>query len=192
MSKQILIGLFPMFCFGVFYMNIEARPYNKIGTKTEIVVEATYEDSTDVNHGFLKELAYHESKNKWKIVSRNGHIGKYQMSKVALKEIGLHSKVSVKKFKHNPHIFNEAMQDEAQLKLLQVNWSYLGKYKNKIGQYINGIKITKSGILAGCHLVGVGNMIKYLKSNGNIIPRDGNGISIEKYLKRFGVFPIVI
>lgn len=193
MSKQILIGLFPLFVFCTYFKltstempKRETLEANEVATVSDTIKET--KDS--INDEFLNELAHLESKNKWKIVSRNGHIGKYQMSTLALKEIGMHKEVSATKFRKNPHIFNEVMQDSAQIELLKINWSYLGKLKSKIGKHINGILITKSGILAACHLVGVGNVRKYLISNGSIIPKDGNGISLERYLRKFKAFSL--
>ena len=71
-------------------------------------------------------------------------------------------------------------------------WSYLkalgaDKY---IGKIINEYKITTSGLLAGAHLKGAGSVIKYLKSNGQIIEKDGFGTSVETYIKKFAGYDV--
>ena len=53
------------------------------------------------------------------------------------------------------------------------------------GKEINGIQLTRSGMLAAAHLVGPGGLKKYLRSGGKNIPKDGNNTSIETYLKKF-------
>ena len=53
-----------------------------------------------------------------------------------------------------------------------------------IGCTINGVKITKSGLLAAAHLSGAGNVKSFL--NGGIDDfKDGNGTKLTTYLKEF-------
>jgi hypothetical protein len=58
------------------------------------------------------------------------------------------------------------------------------------GLEIRGIKITKAGILAGCHLGGPGGMKAYLDSNGYDNRTDIYNTSIEKYLKNYQIFDL--
>ena len=73
------------------------------------------------------------------------------------------------------------------LKIIYIKALRLDKY---VGKTIKGIYITESGLIAGAHLLGVGNVKKFLKSNGRKIPRDGYGTPITEYLSRFSGYDI--
>ncbi len=65
-------------------------------------------------------------------------------------------------------------------------WTYIQNYKltKKVGTTFRGIKVTASGLLAACHLVGasaINNMFK-----NKIVPSDANGTKATDYMKRFG------
>lgn len=142
---------------------------------------------------FLGALAGSESSGDPKIINDLGYIGKYQFGKSALKDLGLDKKITTQKFRKNPAIFPEHAQDNAMLKLLKLNKEYLGDYIKKFnGQVINGVKITKSGLLAGSHLVGAGAVKEFLDSGGKVVPRDGNNVPVTDYIKKFGKFQIDI
>ena len=140
---------------------------------------------------FLDKLAWRESRGNWKVVNRFGYAGKYQIGQAALTE--LNYKLDVDSFKLNPHIFPEDVQDSLAVELVKLNRrrikSYIDKYAGKI---INEIKVTESGILAATHLLGGGNVRKWLKSRGECCPLDGNGVSIEEYLVLFSNYKINI
>lgn len=136
---------------------------------------------------FLKALAQKESSLDPTNVNRLGYIGKYQFGKMALKDVGLEDKISTVKFKKNPSIWPEKEQDKAMIKLLKKNRDYLGEYLSQFeGKTIGGVKITKSGLLAGSHLVGAGAVKQFLDSNGQFVPKDGNGVPVTDYIKKFG------
>jgi hypothetical protein len=50
------------------------------------------------------------------------------------------------------------------------------------GKIVNGVRVTRAGILAGAHLAGPGNVKKFLRSGRNFT--DGN-ISIARYMEKF-------
>jgi hypothetical protein len=58
-------------------------------------------------------------------------------------------------------------------------------YEHFIGDSINGVVITKSGMIAASHLGGAGSLEKFLNSNGKINNKDVLGTSIYDYLKKF-------
>jgi len=47
------------------------------------------------------------------------------------------------------------------------------------------IKITKSGLLGASFLVGAADVKTYLITDGKVVSKDGNGVSLETYLKKF-------
>jgi hypothetical protein len=63
-------------------------------------------------------------------------------------------------------------------------------YEHFIGDSINGVVITKSGMIAASHLGGAGSLQKFLDSNGRINRKDVLGTSISGYLKRFRFYDL--
>jgi len=146
-----------------------------------------HKTKTSGNKNFLNALAQRESTNDWKSVNKFGYIGKYQFGKQALEDLGLDDKIDSHKFKLNPAIFPTHAQDKAMVELLKKNTEYLGDYiENFEGKMVAGVKITKSGLLAGSHLVGAGAIKQFLDSSGRIIPKDGNDVPVTEYIKKFG------
>ncbi|MGH6866506.1 MAG: hypothetical protein ACREDO_10135 [Methyloceanibacter sp.] len=60
------------------------------------------------------------------------------------------------------------------------------------GQVIDGIKITVSGMLAGAHLVGAGNLNEFLLSGGDSAGGDGNNVSVRSYVRGRADFQIQV
>ncbi len=142
---------------------------------------------------FLYKLSHRESTNNAKAINQLGYIGKYQMGPSALQDIGIYDTINFETFKNNPSIWPSKQQDKDMIKLLKKNKEYLGDYFNKYdGKKIGNIVITKSGLLAGSHLVGASNVKKFLDSNGSYIPKDGNGVSVTEYIMKFGGLNIKI
>jgi len=85
----------------------------------------------------------------------------------------------------------EHKQDQAMKQLLKNNKEYLGDYIDKwVGKTKKGIKITKSGLLAGAHLLGPSNVKKFLDEG--LITKDANGTPITEYIKKFGGYSVNI
>jgi hypothetical protein len=155
---------------------------------------------------FLADLGARESGGNYKAFNKFGYAGKYQMGEMALVDAGYYTKPgkkynndwsgkflgkdgvrSIQDFLNNP-----AAQENAQIVYKKKQWGYLkatGAH-SYIGKTINGYKITPSGLLAGAHLKGAGSVIKYLKSNGQIIEKDGFGTSVENYMKKFADYDV--
>ena len=140
---------------------------------------------------FLRALAHRESSSNPKAINDLGYIGKYQLGQMALQDLELDDKINAHKFKKNPNIFPEKAQDKAMVKLLKLNKEYLGDYINDFdGKIIGGVKITKSGLLAGSHLVGAYAVKQFLDSNGKIVPKDGNDVPVTEYIQKFGGYQL--
>jgi len=171
---------------------LDKSGYNK--TEKEIIIKKAEvkKPKKNENKKFLNAIAKSESSDPTDI-NQYGYIGKYQFGKMALTDLGLDDKIDVDKFRKNPKIFPERAQDRAMVKLLKINKEYLGDYIDKYeGKIISGVKITKSGLLAGSHLVGASDVKKFLDSNGRIIPKDGNNVPVTHYIKKFGGYQISI
>jgi len=131
------------------------------------------------NHNeFLDEVGFRESSNNYKAVNQFGYLGKYQFGRKTLNAIGFKD-VSNHEFLSNPEI-----QEEAMLVLLQKNKHTLRReIKKYVGETVNGIYITESGILAAAHLGGAGNVRKFFRKGYEF--KDGNGTKMTSYMIRF-------
>ena len=158
---------------------------------------------------FLNALGARESGGKcgkYSIMNKYGYAGKYQMGEMALVDAGYYVKPS-KKYNNDwsgkfsgkdgvnsiqDFLSSPKSQENAQIIYKKKQWGYLkavgaDKY---LGKIINGYTITPSGLLAGAHLKGAGSVIKYLKSNGQIVEKDAFGTSVETYLKQFSGYDV--
>ena len=77
------------------------------------------------------------------------------------------------------------MSDIALERFTGNNWYLLRDYHHYQGKIINGIKITKAGMLAGAHLKGWSFVRLFLISNGLIDGRDSNGVPVSSYIRKF-------
>ena len=133
---------------------------------------------------FINDLGYSESGNNWLCINRIGCFGEWQFGESTLKYLG-YKKITLRKFKANPGIFPRELQLEVLRTLIKVNLLILMDYEHFIGDSINGVVITKSGMIAASHLGGAGSLEKFLNSNGKINKKDVLGTSIYDYLKKF-------
>ena len=131
-------------------------------------------------------MAIRESESPdWKAVNPIGCMGWFQFSGATLKELG-YGHISSKAFRADPGIFLPETQVELFYRLISLNESELiGEIELYSGQVINGILITKSGILAGAHLGGACGVRSFLRSGGKYNPWDRNKTSIADYVKKF-------
>ena len=136
------------------------------------------------NHSsFLNAVGYRESTNNYKAVNQFGYLGKYQFGRKTLNAIGLDS-VSNREFLANPNI-----QEEAMSILLKKNRHTLRREIRKyVGDTINGIYITESGILAAAHLAGAGNVKKFFRRGYEF--KDGNGTKMTSYMIMFANYDL--
>ena len=83
-------------------------------------------------------------------------------------------------------LYDAALQENAFTAYMSKNkWILRREIKRYVGSYVNGVKVTESGILAAAHLAGAGNVKIYLRSRGKIGFSDAFGTSIRYYLKKF-------
>jgi hypothetical protein len=150
---------------------------------------------------FLNALANRESSMNPTSVNGFGYAGLFQMGEAALQDAGYYrgdatrtndwtgnwtGKAGINSladFLNNPDAQIQAVvayqnKITAQIHSLGLDAS--------IGKTINGVPITKSGLVAGAHLVGIGNLSNFINSNGANVPRDGNGIPVSDYVAQFG------
>lgn len=142
---------------------------------------------------YLQDLAFRESANRPWVVNQYGYMGLYQMGRTALIDAGYmdssgrwtgkNGATSQAAFLADQNIQTAAINDYN-----RVQWGYITRMglDRYVGQTIGGVQITESGLLAGAHLLGAGNLAKFLRSDGVTVPRDGNGVPITQYIAGFG------
>ena len=163
---------------------IEVTPVKEVSVITPKLEAPKVKMPVVKNHSkFLDEIGFRESSNNYKAVNQFGYLGKYQFGRKTLNAIGFDS-ISNYEFLSNPSI-----QEEAMLTLLKKNKHTLRReIKNYVGQTINGIYITESGILAAAHLGGAGNVKKFFRKGYEF--KDGNGTKMTSYMVRFADYDL--
>jgi hypothetical protein len=170
--------------------------FGEIEIKKDIITVGKIKSNKDK---FLDGLAKSESRGDYGIANKYRYVGKYQFGRIALREIG-YSNEKINKimssvyFDHeknqwrfNQDYFTPQEQEEAiEVFMSRLEQIYLKKEISKyVGKTINGIKITKPGLLAGAHLGGAKSVKIFLTSNGRINKHDAFGTSVRDYIKMF-------
>lgn len=128
--------------------------------------------------GFKEAVGFKESQGNYLTVNKYGYLGKYQFNRNTLSMIGLNDSSNFLQDSKLQEIAFDAYTAKNK-------WILRRDIKRYVGRYMNGVKITESGILAAAHLAGAGNVKKYLRSGGSYDFADAFGTSIRYYLKKF-------
>lgn len=144
--------------------------------------------------GFMRNIRQSEGSGDYSTNTGNGFYGAYQMGDEALQDAGYMDaggnwtgKDGVKSL--DDYLSNPTAQDNAFLAYGEKNLSYLGNWQQYIGQTINGVPVTRAGLIAGSHLVGAGGLKYWLTSGGDCTNKgtgsdavDGNGTCAGTYV----------
>ncbi len=155
---------------------------------------------------YLAALCTRESGCNPSSQNQSGYLGNYQMGEAALIDAGYYNKDNTpdtndwkgswtgKNGINSKADFFASAEKQAQAinDYNDKQWSYIKADGSDqyLGQTINGILITESGLLAGAHLVGHGGLHKFLASNGQVVPQDGNKIAVTHYIGKFSGYNI--
>ncbi len=139
---------------------------------------------SDENADFKEEMAMSESSNKSDVVNTDGFMGKYQFGDDRLTDFQNDTGIE---FNRTDFLNDESLQDQV------FDWhvndisNYIdsNNLNSFIGKTINGIKITKQGLIAGAHLGGKYGMRQFLETGGEYNPSDKNGTKISDYIIKF-------
>ena len=163
----------------------------------KVLLEEELHRKLEENKIFKKALAFKESSNRPDVINSIGAMGMYQFMHYTLKDLGL-GHITVQKFREDPSIFPETLQEDAlelkiQKDLQQLQYQRFRKngsinYLNKADSIIQSIDVSVAGLIAGCHLGGVQGVINFLDSKGTRNPSDIYGTSIFKYIKEFSAY----
>ena len=162
--------------------NLSVRANNETYMKVKAEVEYGLEFECFVNH-----LGLRESNNNWKAINTKGYIGEWQFGYGTLKTLG-YGYITPEKFKDDPNIFPRSLQKQVLRELVDVNIGELVSYEKYIGTTINGVKITRAGLIAAAHLGGMVSVKKFLTSHGVIDFKDIYGTKTSDYIREFGIY----
>ena len=127
---------------------------------------------------FKEAIAFKESQGNYAAVNTLGYLGKYQFGVTTLDLLGIKN---ADFFLKNPELQEKAFLANAK----RNKWVLRRDIKSFVGEKIDGIRITESGILAAAHLAGPGNVKRYLRSYGALGFTDAYGTDILSYIRKF-------
>jgi hypothetical protein len=130
---------------------------------------------------FKEAIAFKESQGNYAAVNTLGYLGKYQFGVTTLELLGIKN--------HELFLKSPELQEKAFLANMKRNkWVLRRDIKRFVGQKMDGILVTESGILAAAHLAGPGNVKRYLRSYGTLDSEDAYGTDILSYMHKFSGF----
>jgi serralysin len=150
---------------------------------------------------FFAAIRARESSGDYGVVSRFGYLGAYQFGEAALVDLGLavrdanpfnndFSKGFTGKFgveTRAEFLASKTAQDSAAAEWWNLLWNRIRFNDIEIydQQTLNGVKLTKTGMVAASHLLGTGALIDFIESGGTDVGNDALGTTITDYIKLF-------
>lgn len=163
--------------------------YKRTGIDKKGMYRGNYQDFKDA-------IAFHESTDDYGVVNKYGYMGRYQMGKLALIDAGFmdsngnwtelaknYGVSSRESFLNNKTAQDVAFDLLVKKELGYINNLGLDKY---VGQKMNDIEITESGLVAAIHLVGIGDTKEALEIGDLSSKSDKNGTTAKEYMENFG------
>lgn len=153
---------------------------------------------------FFAAMRQRESSGDYSVVNRFGYAGAYQFGEAALIDLGyaprdanvydnVYSKGflgkngvdSLAEFLRSP-----AEQDKAAASWFTLLWSRIRYFDLEFyaDQTLNGVPLTKTGMIAATHLLGTQKLIDFVKSGGVVSGSDANGTTLVDYLRHFASY----
>ena len=155
---------------------------------------------------FYTDLAMRESSMNHMVINQFGFLGLYQFGEHALQELNFYTKkegiVSNSYYQNNnwdgtwlgkygvnskeDFLNNIDVQEIIVREYHELIWTKkLNDYHKYVNKQINGINLTKNGMIAASHLVGSNSVKKFIDSEGRLIQKDRLNTSIIDYLQLF-------
>lgn len=135
------------------------------------------------NDTFKEDLAMSESSNKNDVVNDKGYMGKYQFGDARLedfKNANKDYKFTKKEFLNDPSLQEDVFSWHVEDINNYIDSRGLDKY---IGTEINGVTITRDGLIAGAHLGGKTGLKNFLITGKD--KEDSYGTSISENITKF-------
>ena len=187
MRSKVLTYLF------LFIFQSVIAPVNDFHAKIDGILKAAWYLDKKYHQAeftrFINDLGRRESGNNWMSVNCIGCFGEWQFAESTLHYLG-YENVTLRNFMRDPDVFPRELQRSALESLIKVNLAILRKYECYIGDTINGVIITKSGMIAASHLGGAQSLMLFLSSEGRINKTDVLGTSVCDYMKKFNSYDL--
>jgi RTX calcium-binding nonapeptide repeat (4 copies) len=156
---------------------------------------------TKTYHDFFAAIRMRESSGNYAATNKYGYLGAYQFGEAALVDLG----IAVRDANPFNNVFSagftgkfgvdskaeflgsRAAQDSAASEWWTLLWNRVRYFDIEMydQQTLNGVKLTKSGMIAASHLLGTGALTDFIESGGTDVGSDGFGTTITDYLKLF-------
>lgn len=164
-----------------------------------VLLPSTPEAPAGGDYGaFLDALGMRESSNDYTKVNRYGYMGRYQMGTSALEDAGFRiENGGWSSLAHSYGIYdredflNSPEGQDAAVRAYHTKvCAYIRHYglERYIGSIYCGVEVTRSGLLAACHLVGIGGVMEGLETGEPVV--DGNKTPASEYMERFAGYDI--
>ena len=147
-------------------------------------------------NNFIYDLGSRESGNKYDIENAFGFLGRWQFGKMRLYDAGYSLNnyspkgMPKKRLISKKYFLDNTLGIQDQI----MKWhvynladSISKKHTDALGNTINGIVVTLSGLVAGAHLKGLGGVKQFLGGKDN---EDALGTKISEYIKKFGGYEL--
>lgn len=135
---------------------------------------------------FRQAIGQRESGNRYDAINDYGCLGAFQFQVETLNRLGI-TGITAESFRKDPSLFPESLQNEALLMLVHANAQLLHQFDRYIGRSIQGVVITRSGLLAAMHLGGIRGIQAFFYNKN---PSDAYGTTIKDYLILFSGYNI--
>lgn len=148
---------------------------------------------------FRYDLGKRESGNNYKSKNTLGFLGRYQFGLARLCDFGLTERIKAgysnecfvwaKGYSEETFLTNEALQDDIFDKHVKDIINKVQKeFLSIIGTTQRGILISLSGLVAGCHIAGLGGVKDFIYYG--VVVKDAYGTSVKDYLKNFSGYDL--
>jgi hypothetical protein len=149
---------------------------------------------------FRLAMGKSESGNNYRIVNSLGYLGYYQFGMARLCDLGYTKRIkkgwSNDCFKWRHHLTDDTFLNAPKLqdKIFKEHVEDLVVRINKycsiyLGKRVNGVRVTRSGLVAGAHLGGLGGVKRFLTTGFD--PKDViSGVPMTSYIKKFAGYDL--
>jgi hypothetical protein len=130
-----------------------------------------------------------ESSNNFDAYNDEGYNGRSQFGQARLDDWSAANgspRLNLEEFRKNPELQKEVEKWHFGDINAYIDKNDFAKYD---GQTIDGVEMSRSGMVAMAHLGGKGGLTEFLKTNGKYNPSDSNGTSLADYARKHGGLP---
>lgn len=143
---------------------------------------------------FAFDLGYRESKNYYKCRNGEGFLGRWQFGMARLSDYGI-TKFEDGYWQWIPGYSEEIFLNSPELQDRVFKWhvenlakSVKNRFSAYLGTKVDGVYIDVSGLVAGCHLGGIGGVKAFLTAGVN--NKDSLGTGVKDYIQKFSGYKL--